>query len=528
MKKFKLFGLLALTFSLISCGNNKDNKSEFKVDSISIDGCTSSCEVNYGDEYNLDISLVKEDYNNVVSLIVNGTEYRISGDNKFKIDEEDGDVVIPFIGSEIVEKEYIVETIKYSDSNNEIKEMYVNKSVSVSIVPPYKKINAETVISKINNGESFLLYIGSESSSGYISLLETLKNYKLNNNNEVIYYLSIEQDENDNYTDNTLTTDVLNEITKGYDTFIDSLSIPLISSYSNGSVIDVVTGDNMTVEDIEEISRNYKKDLFSSLVNKEVKNIECVNDEYTLTDSILSVHKLTLEDDSIVYAIDALGSGLHNGIRLVTILDLETNKFLKIKIVDHNETNGKGADVLESQEYLNYFVGLDITYWIDSTGDNSDITTGASTTSKGIDRIMTDIARMFVSLEDEYKVDFKGEYIVEQGSAITQISSSELSSMTSGTYILFLTSEGCSSCVKFKTIVENYIKKTNQKVYEILLRDFRAQYTFDGFAPSLVIINDGEIVGIMPNEGINIAIELECPEVINKYLTNDLLSATTR
>ena len=137
----------------------------------------------------------------------------------------------------------------------------------------------------------------------------------------------------------------------------------------------------------------------------------------------------------------------------------------------------------------------------------------------------------------EYEDDgFKGVYVVESADSqkTTVISKTELEAMKEDgeTYLVFSSSEGCSSCAAFSKAVNSYVKQTGQKVYEILHAQakqvFPSSLISSLYAPQLFLMSDGEIVAVMNQQYIDNTISMGSYKIIYKNFTKALLSGETR
>jgi len=83
----------------------------------------------------------------------------------------------------------------------------------------------------------------------------------------------------------------------------------------------------------------------------------------------------------------------YEGLNYAVAVDPEAKTFYGIKVISHGETNGKGSVVLKDEDYLNYFKGLSLEATFDSTSAATDVTTGSSVTSKGMDTSIAKVAK---------------------------------------------------------------------------------------------------------------------------------------
>lgn len=118
----------------------------------------------------------------------------------------------------------------------------------------YKKILAEDALEKINDGDEFVLYIGYETCSGCQAFEPVLKRYAKDYPNKKIYYLSIQQNDEGEYKDATLTADILQEIQEHIEEILGpGLATPTVAAFKDGECVDAKVGggvNGITVSDL--------------------------------------------------------------------------------------------------------------------------------------------------------------------------------------------------------------------------------------------------------------------------------------
>lgn len=134
---------------------------------------------------------------------------------------------------------------------------------------------------------------------------------------------------------------------------------------------------------------------YAVLVNDDNVAGKDVTADYKNLDSagIISVMELTLSDGTVAYGMQASATGYHDGILYAIAVNMETKTIYGIKVISHGETNGKGSLVLASEKYLNYFKGLSLEATLNSTAADTDVTTGSSVTSRGMDTSVGNVAK---------------------------------------------------------------------------------------------------------------------------------------
>ena len=143
----------------------------------------------------------------------------------------------------------------------------VNKAKDISCsckdkenVTLYKKILAEDVLEKIEEGDDFVLYIGYESCSGCQAFQPALKRYAKDYPNKKIYYLSIETNDEGEYKDATLNADVLEEISQHIEDILgEGLATPTVAAFKDGKCVDAKVGGGVNGITVSDIVSLYEK-----------------------------------------------------------------------------------------------------------------------------------------------------------------------------------------------------------------------------------------------------------------------------
>ena len=121
-------------------------------------------------------------------------------------------------------------------------------------VKMYKKILGEDALEKIKAGDDFVLYIGYETCSGCQAFEPVLKRYAKDYPNKKVYYLSIQQNDEGEYKDATLTKDIIQEIQEYVEEILGpGLATPTVAAFKDGKCVDAKVGggvNGITVSDL--------------------------------------------------------------------------------------------------------------------------------------------------------------------------------------------------------------------------------------------------------------------------------------
>ena len=130
-------------------------------------------------------------------------------------------------------------------------------------VKMYNKVLAEDVVEMIENEEDFVLYIGYETCSGCAAFEPVLKRYAKDYPNEKVYYLSIQQNEDNEYKDATLTKDVLDDIYSSIKKVLhEELATPPVAAFKDGVCVDAKVGggqNGISVSDLVDLQEQIKE-----------------------------------------------------------------------------------------------------------------------------------------------------------------------------------------------------------------------------------------------------------------------------
>ena len=170
------------------------------------------------------------------------------------------------------------------------------------------------------------------------------------------------------------------------------LTLVIVVTFSTVAIwgINSVTAPIVTERANKEAAKAY-----TALVNDKDASGKDVTGDYKGLDAagILAIMELTLSDGKVVYGMQVTATGYHEGLNYAVAVDPEAKTFYGIKVISHGETNGKGSVVLADADYLNYFKGLSLEATFDSTSAATDVTTGSSVTSKGMDTSIAKVAK---------------------------------------------------------------------------------------------------------------------------------------
>lgn len=170
------------------------------------------------------------------------------------------------------------------------------------------------------------------------------------------------------------------------------LTLVIIVTFTTVAIWGV---NSITAPIVEERANKGAAQAYSALVNDANASGKDVTADYSGYEAagITSIMELTLSDGTIAYGMQVSTKGYKDGLVYAIAINAETKTIYGIKVISHGETNGLGSVVLASDKYLSYFKGLSLSASINSTTANSDVTTGASTTSKGMDSSVSAVAQ---------------------------------------------------------------------------------------------------------------------------------------
>lgn len=124
----------------------------------------------------------------------------------------------------------------------------------------YKKILGEDALEKIKDGDDFVLYIGYESCSGCQAFEPVLKRYAKDYPNKKVYYLSIQQNDEGEYKDATLTKDILQEIQEYIEEILGpGLATPTVAAFRDGKCVDAKVGGGVNGISVSDLVSLYNK-----------------------------------------------------------------------------------------------------------------------------------------------------------------------------------------------------------------------------------------------------------------------------
>ena len=169
------------------------------------------------------------------------------------------------------------------------------------------------------------------------------------------------------------------------------LTLVLVVAFSTVAVWGV---NSITAPIVTERANKEAAKAYTALVADENASGKDVTADYSGLDTagILAIMELTLSDGTVVYGMQVTATGYHEGLNYAVAVNPTNKTFYGIKVISHGETNGKGSVVLADEDYLNYFKGLSLEGTFDSTSAATDVTTGSSVTSQGVDTSIAKVA----------------------------------------------------------------------------------------------------------------------------------------
>ena len=178
----------------------------------------------------------------------------------------------------------------------------------------------------------------------------------------------------------------MNKTLKAIITLVLVVTLSTVAIWGVNSITDPIIKDRAAKEAAK---------AYAVLVNDNKVSGEDVTGDYKGLEAagIASIMELTLSDGTVAYGMQASATGYHDGIIYAIAVNMETKTIYGIKVISHGETNGKGSLVLASEKYLNYFKGLSLEATVNSTPADTDVTTGSSITSKGMDTSISAVAQ---------------------------------------------------------------------------------------------------------------------------------------